>query len=205
MGIRKKIGATLCLAAFALFAHCAKAGDIIQSSVVDGISPVASVLTWQCPAGSTSATASSTNPKSSWAGDVAVKGTKNVSGLTSDIGYSIKCVTPGSTSATVTITPPVPKSDGSSMPVLGYLLSWGTASGIWPNPVDVPKPEGGPVTVDNLPPGTIYFVAEAYVAPDRYARSPKSVEVTRQSSSGGSVSDSVTIKVRSLPGAPGLK
>jgi hypothetical protein len=63
-------------------------------------------------------------------------------------------------SATLSWTPPTQNTDGSPLTNLsGYKIYWGTALGTYPNSVTLTNPGLTSYVVDNLVPGTYYFVA----------------------------------------------
>lgn len=65
-------------------------------------------------------------------------------------------------SATLSWTPPTLNTDGSALTNLsGYKIYWGTALGTYPNSVTLSNPGLTSYVVDNLVPGTYYFVATA--------------------------------------------
>ncbi|HEY9183125.1 MAG TPA: putative Ig domain-containing protein [Gammaproteobacteria bacterium] len=65
-------------------------------------------------------------------------------------------------SATLSWTPPTLNTDGSPLTNLsGYKVYWGTALGTYPNSVTLNNPGLTSYVVDNLVPGTYYFVATA--------------------------------------------
>jgi hypothetical protein len=65
-------------------------------------------------------------------------------------------------SATLSWTPPTQNTDGSPLTNLsGYKVYWGTALGTYPSSVTLSNPGLTSYVVDNLVPGTYYFVATA--------------------------------------------
>ncbi len=65
-------------------------------------------------------------------------------------------------SATLSWTPPTTNADGSPLTNLaGYRVYWGTQPGDYPNSVTLSNPGLTSYVVDNLVPGTHYFVATA--------------------------------------------
>jgi hypothetical protein len=65
-------------------------------------------------------------------------------------------------SATLSWTPPTLNTDGSPLTNLsGYKIYWGSALGTYPNSVTLSNPGLTSYVVDNLVPGTYYFVATA--------------------------------------------
>jgi hypothetical protein len=65
-------------------------------------------------------------------------------------------------SATLSWTPPTQNSDGSALTNLaGYKVYWGTQQGTYPNSVTLSNPGLTSYVVDNLGPGTYFFVATA--------------------------------------------
>jgi hypothetical protein len=65
-------------------------------------------------------------------------------------------------SATLSWTPPTTNTDGSPLTNLaGYKVYWGTTQGTYPNSVTVNNPGLTAYVVENLAPGTWFFVATA--------------------------------------------
>ncbi len=66
-------------------------------------------------------------------------------------------------SATLSWTPPTQNTDGSPlMDLAGYKVYWGTSQGNYPNSVTLNNPGLTTYMVDNLVPGTYFFVASAF-------------------------------------------
>jgi hypothetical protein len=66
-------------------------------------------------------------------------------------------------SATLSWVAPTQREDGSALTNLaGYRVRYGTAPGNYPNQVQISNPGITTYVVENLPPGTYYFVATAY-------------------------------------------
>jgi hypothetical protein len=66
-------------------------------------------------------------------------------------------------SATLSWTAPTQNTDGSPLTDLaGYKIYWGTTQGTYPNSVTLANPGLTTYMVENLVPGTYYFVASAY-------------------------------------------
>jgi hypothetical protein len=65
-------------------------------------------------------------------------------------------------SATLSWTPPTQNSDGSALTNLaGYRVYWGVQQGTYPNSVTLNNPGLTSYVVENLGPGTYFFVATA--------------------------------------------
>jgi hypothetical protein len=68
-------------------------------------------------------------------------------------------------SATLSWVAPTLRDDGSALTNLaGYRIRYGTSAGSYPNQVQIPNPGVTTCVIENLPPGTYYFVATAYDA-----------------------------------------
>ncbi len=66
-------------------------------------------------------------------------------------------------SATLSWQPPTTRTDGSPLTNLsGYRIRYGTASGSYPNLIDIPNGGLTSAVVEGLPPATWYFVISAY-------------------------------------------
>jgi hypothetical protein len=71
-------------------------------------------------------------------------------------------------SATLSWQAPTQRSDGTALTNLaGYRIRYGTASGSYPNQVQIANPGVTSYVISNLPAGTYYFVATAYDADGR--------------------------------------
>ena len=67
--------------------------------------------------------------------------------------------------ATLSWVPPTQRDDGSPLLGLaGFRIYYGTSPGNYPNQVKITNPGITTVVIENLPPGTYYFVATAYDA-----------------------------------------
>jgi hypothetical protein len=87
--------------------------------------------------------------------------------------FSIAVVATSTGSATLSWTPPMLNTDGSTLTNLaGYRIYWGTAQGSYPNSVTLNTPGVTSYVVDQLTPATWYFVVTALN--DRGAESPYS-------------------------------
>ena len=65
--------------------------------------------------------------------------------------------------ATLSWVPPTQRDDGSPLVGLaGYRIYYGIAPGTYPNQVKITNPGITTVVIENLPPGTYYFVATSY-------------------------------------------
>ena len=65
-------------------------------------------------------------------------------------------------SATLSWNPPTTNTDGSPLTNLaGYKVYWGTSQGSYPNSVTLMNPGLTSYVVENLAPGTYFFVATA--------------------------------------------
>ena len=65
--------------------------------------------------------------------------------------------------ATLSWAPPTQRDDGSPLFGLeGFRIYYGTSPGNYPNQVTITNPGITSVVIENLPPGTYYFVATAY-------------------------------------------
>jgi Putative Ig domain len=66
-------------------------------------------------------------------------------------------------SATLSWSAPTQRADGSPLQNLaGYRIRYGTAPGSYPNQLQIANPGITSCVIENLPPGTYYFVATAY-------------------------------------------
>ena len=76
--------------------------------------------------------------------------------------FGIAVVAVASGSATLSWTPPTTNTDGSPLTNLaGYRVHWGTAVGNYPSSVRLDNPGLASYVVENLAPGTYYFVVTA--------------------------------------------
>jgi hypothetical protein len=76
--------------------------------------------------------------------------------------FSIAVVAVATGSASLSWTPPTTNTDGSPLTNLsGYRVYWGTALGSYPNSVTLNNPGLASYVVENLAPGTYYFVVTA--------------------------------------------
>jgi hypothetical protein len=76
--------------------------------------------------------------------------------------FSIAVVAAATGSATLSWTPPTTNTDGSPLTNLaGYRLHWGTAAGTYTSSVRLDNPGLASYVVENLAPGTYYFVVTA--------------------------------------------
>jgi hypothetical protein len=132
----------------------------------------ATTLTW------TASNADNCVASDGWSGSKSRSGGNTSSGpLTIDTTFDITCSNSvGSASDSVTVSvqvgvgtasltwmPPTTNQDGSSMDDLaGYKVYYGTSSGSYPNIVPLNNPGLSSYVVDNLIPGTYYFVVTAY-------------------------------------------
>ena len=81
----------------------------------------------------------------------------------SSIAFSITVTTVGSTSVTLSWTPPVENEDGTTLTDLaGYYIYYGVAQGSYPNSIRIDNPSINTYVVDNLSPNTYYFVATSF-------------------------------------------
>lgn len=77
--------------------------------------------------------------------------------------YSIAVEQTSLGSATLSWVAPTRRDDGTALTNLaGYRIRYGTSPGSYPNQLQIPNPGITTVVVENLPPGTYYFVATAY-------------------------------------------
>ena len=81
---------------------------------------------------------------------------------TSLAAFNITVLAVASGSATLSWTPPTTNTNGSPLTNLaGYRVYWGTAAGSYPNSVTLNNPGLTSYVVENLAPGTYYFVVSA--------------------------------------------
>jgi hypothetical protein len=81
--------------------------------------------------------------------------------------FGIVVQAPVTGSATLSWTAPTQKDDGSPLDDLaGYKVYWGTSQGTYPNSADISNPGVTMYVVDDLAPGTYYFVTTAYDSAD---------------------------------------
>jgi hypothetical protein len=157
-------GLLVVIALFVLFAKVAGAqtAPTFTASVTKGISPVATVFTWACPAGTVSATASSTGNQAAWTGSKALSGTQNLSGIKLTADYKLNCTGPANTaSATLTWAPPTANTDGSTLTDLAsFKIYYGTNSTNLINSTSVSSGLTSAI-VDKLTSGTWYFAVTA--------------------------------------------
>jgi hypothetical protein len=79
--------------------------------------------------------------------------------------YSISVEQSSLGSATLSWTPPTQRIDGTPLDNLaGYRIRYGTAPGSYTSQLQIPNPGITSCVIENLPPGTYYFVAIAYDA-----------------------------------------
>jgi hypothetical protein len=77
--------------------------------------------------------------------------------------YSIAVEQTSLGSATLSWVAPTRRDDGTALTNLaGYRIRYGTSPGSYPNQLQIPNPGITTFVVENLPPGTYYFVATAY-------------------------------------------
>lgn len=77
--------------------------------------------------------------------------------------YSIAVEQTSLGSATLSWVAPTRRDDGTALTNLaGYRIRYGTSPGNFPNQLQIPNPGITTCVVENLPPGTYYFVATAY-------------------------------------------
>jgi len=77
--------------------------------------------------------------------------------------FSIAVQSVATGSATLTWTPPTQNADGSPLTNLaGFKVYWGTTQGSYPNSVTINNPGVTSYVVENLVPGTWYFVTTAF-------------------------------------------
>lgn len=91
------------------------------------------------------------------------------------LGFAAAHAAPVGVTATVTITAPTTRTDGTALPasqIAGYRLKWGTATGTYPNVVSIPA-DGSPyawTATLEIPVGTtrtVFYVATAVDADGR--------------------------------------
>lgn len=83
--------------------------------------------------------------------------------VTSLPAYAISVEQTSLGSATLSWSAPTLRIDGSPLANLaGYRIRYGTAAGSYPNELQIPNPGITTCVIENLPPGTYYFVAVAY-------------------------------------------
>jgi hypothetical protein len=196
-----------CVTVLLLCTHVAfaQAAPTFTASVTKGISPVATTFTWACPAGTVSATASSTGNQPAWTGIKSTSGTQNLSGIKLTADYKLDCTGPAGTgSVTVTWVPPTQNTDGSPLSNLaGYRIQWGASASTLGNQTDVANPAATSASVDKIPGGTWLFGVKAYSKDsiESVWSSPlmaKTVTVTPPVTQ----SASVTITVQTQPNPP---
>jgi hypothetical protein len=200
-------GLLVVIALFVLFAKVAGAqtAPTFTASVTKGISPVATVFTWACPAGTVSATASSTGNQAAWTGSKALSGTQNLSGIKLTADYKLNCTGPANTaSATLTWAPPTANTDGSTLTDLAsFKIYYGTNSTNLINSTSVSSGLTSAI-VDKLTSGTWYFAVTALNAAgieSGYSNiASKAVTVSPPLTQ----SASVTITVQTQPAPPVL-
>ena len=79
--------------------------------------------------------------------------------------YSISVEQASLGSATLSWTPPTQRVDGTPLDNLaGYRIRYGTAPGSYNSQLQIPNPGITSCVIENLPPGTYFFVAIAYDA-----------------------------------------
>lgn len=77
--------------------------------------------------------------------------------------YSIAVEQTSLGNATLSWVAPTRRDDGTVLTNLaGYRIRYGTSPGSYPNQLQIPNPGITTCVVENLPPGTYYFVATAY-------------------------------------------
>lgn len=77
--------------------------------------------------------------------------------------FDIEVLAVAQGSITLSWQPPTLSADGSQLNDLaGYRIRWGTQSGSYPNERSESNPGLSSFTVDNLPPGTYFFVVSAF-------------------------------------------
>ncbi|GMQ87291.1 MAG: hypothetical protein BMS9Abin08_0491 [Gammaproteobacteria bacterium] len=125
----------------------------------------------------TATNADSCTASDGWSGSKATSGSQSSGALTLDTTFTLDCTgTGGNTSYSVTVTvqtgtgtaalswtPPMTNEDGSVLDDLaGYKVYYGTSSGSYSSSITVNNPGIASYVVDNLLPGTHYFVVTAY-------------------------------------------
>ena len=81
--------------------------------------------------------------------------------------FSIDVIEVGDRSATLSWTPPTLNVDGTAVTDLaGYRLYYGTSSGNYTNEIEIDNPSITTYVVENLSPGTYYFVVTAFNSVD---------------------------------------
>jgi hypothetical protein len=191
----------------------ARAGTILNASVTSGISPVTTVLTWACPAGSVTATATSNGNQPAWSGAIALSGSKTLSGIKIDGTYNIACATAAGTtvSATLVWDPPATNTDGTTLTDLaGYLVFVSpNADPSTATPIDVKNPAATTYTVSGLPvlaAGASYaFGAKAYNSYGAQSDMSNVILKVLPPAASVVVTDTVTVKAFKKPGAPVLR
>jgi hypothetical protein len=79
--------------------------------------------------------------------------------------FTVDVVGTATGAITLSWLPPTQNSDGSALTTLaGYKIYWGTAQGDYPNSVTIDTPGVASYVIEQLSPGTYYFVMTAYDA-----------------------------------------
>lgn len=188
--------ASLALVA-ALACGQAYAATTFNASVTNANGELQTTLTWDSDREGCEA---SGHP--SWSGPKPASGTENLPTIALSGTYSLTltCVSPADDMATLTWTPPTQNTDGSPLTNLaGYRVYWGTAQGTYPNVVRLDNPGLASHIVDELEPGTWFFVVTALnsVGVESMFSNVASKTLTGEASD----SESVTLTVNPVPEA----
>lgn len=167
-------------------------------SVTSGISPVTVTLTWTST-GATSCTASG-----SWTGSKSLSGSQTITNLTATANYRLDCRaadTPGS--ATVSWTPPIQNTDGSTLTNLaGFRLSYGSSASVLSQVVQIANPAATSYILSGLPAGTHYVGVKAYTTTGVESALSNVVSKVVAATPGASASATATVTVDTQPKPP---
>jgi hypothetical protein len=182
------------------------------ASVTKGISPLTTTLTWTCPAGSVTATASSSNSQSIWNGTKPLSGSQVLSGIRADTSYKLDCATAASATVSATLTWKLPTLNTDNSPYTnnaGARVSWGTSAGdvsanFDAHSVKIADPTATSYTFASVPAGTLYYAVRAYNTDGLESALSNIASKTGAGTPGQTFSASVTITVQTQPMPPVL-
>lgn len=189
----------------------AQTASWFTATVTKGISPVSTTLSWTCPLGSVSATASSTGNQPVWTGTKALSGSQLVTGIRGTGSYKLDCVSAAGTTVTTTLTwtAPTLNTDGSTLTNLaGYRYSWGTsdadvAANFDAHAVKLADPKVTSATL-TVPVGTLSYAVRAYSATGVESSLSNVANKTGVGTPAQTFSQSITVTVDTQPAPPVL-
>lgn len=166
-----------------------------NADMTTAISQVSPVLTWDTIPQADSCVASG-----SWSGDKGGSGTETLPVITSSATYTLTCEWVNG-AATLSWTPPTQNEDGSALVDLaGYEIYYGTASGDYPNVIEILNPSVTTYVVENLSAGEWFFSATAIN--ESGVESAFSNETSKIVAGIESLSETVSITINARPNPP---